>query len=171
MQCSAVQCQCSARKVSLCARKVSYGTGKVSHGAGRVSHGAGMVFHSARKVSYGAEKVSHGAVKVSHGAGKVSTDYCLLPESFALQESAVAYKKRFLKQLGPGVLTKSNTEKGGRLTNSLPMSTQSQVLLSLGCASASENFAAKCTKCNFIPMSTKSQPSSPRGSRGLLWCL
>ena len=119
MQCSAVQCQCSARKVSLCARKVSYGTGKVSHGAGRVSHGAGMVFHSARKVSY-------GAGKVSHGAGKVSTDYCLLSESFALQESAVASKKRFLKQLGPGVLTKSNTEKGGQLTDSVPMSTWTQ---------------------------------------------
>ena len=27
-------------------------------------------------------------------------------------------------QLGPGVLTKSNTEKGGRLTDSVPMSTQ-----------------------------------------------
>ena len=29
-------------------------------------------------------------------------------------------------QLGPGVLTKRNTEEGGRLTDSLPMSTQRQ---------------------------------------------
>ena len=29
----------------------------------------------------------------------------------------------------------------------------------------------KCTECNFIPMSTKSQPSNPRRSRGLLGCL
>ena len=29
-------------------------------------------------------------------------------------------------QLGPGVLTKRNTEVGGRLTDSLPMSTQRQ---------------------------------------------
>ena len=49
----------------------------------RVSHVAGMVFHSARKMSYGAGKVSHGAVKVS-------TDYCLMSESVASQESAVA---------------------------------------------------------------------------------
>ena len=41
--------------------------------------------------------------------------------------------KRFLKQLGPGVLTKSNTEKGGQLTDSVPMSTRgSQVTLSCG---------------------------------------
>ena len=32
----------------------------------------------------------------------------------------------FLKQLGPGVLTKSNTEKGGQLTDSAPMSTRTQ---------------------------------------------
>ena len=35
---------------------------------------------------YDAGKVSHGAFKVSHGSGKASTDYCLLSESFALQE-------------------------------------------------------------------------------------
>ena len=50
-----------------------------------------MVFHSARKVSY-------GAVKVSHGARKVSTDYCLLSESFSLQESAVASKNKTAAQ-------------------------------------------------------------------------
>ena len=30
------------------------------------------------------------------------------------------------KQLGPGVLTKSNTEKGGKLTDLVPMSTRRQ---------------------------------------------
>ena len=39
--------------------------------------------------------MSHGAVKVSHGFGEVSTDYCLLHESFALQENAVASKLFF----------------------------------------------------------------------------
>ena len=34
--------------------------------------------------------------------------------------------KKWSKQLGPGVLTKSNTEKGGRLTDSVPMSTRRQ---------------------------------------------
>ena len=47
----------------------------------------------------------------------------------------------------------------------------SQVLQSQGAAEAEENLTEKCTKCNFIPMSTKSQPSSLRRSRGLLWCL
>ena len=32
----------------------------------------------------------------------------------------------FVEELGPGLLTNSNTEKGGRLTNSLSMSTQRQ---------------------------------------------
>ena len=35
-------------------------------------------------------------------------------------------KKRFVKQLGSGGLTKSNTEKGGQLTDSVPMSTRWQ---------------------------------------------
>ena len=61
----------------------------------RMSHGAGRVLPSARKVSYGAGKVSHGALKVSLGAGKMSTDYCLLLESFSLQEIAIASKKDF----------------------------------------------------------------------------
>ena len=126
-----MQCQRSGRKVFLCARKVSYGTGMVSHCAARVFHGAGIVFHSARKVSYGAGKVYHGAVKVSHGSGKVSPDYCLLSESFVLQESAVS-SQIFFKQLGPGVLTKSNTEKGVQLTDSVPMSARSQVTLPCG---------------------------------------
>ena len=88
-------------------------------------------------------------------------------------------------QLGPGVLTKRNTEEGGRLTDSLPMSTQRQpsnprlrlgllgwlfvdigmklhsvlcspILLKLGCASALENFTVKCTSCNCISSQAKS---------------
>ena len=52
-----------------------------------------------------------------------STVYC---QRVLHCKSAVASKKRFLKQLGPGVLTKSNTEKGGQLTDSVPMSTRRQ---------------------------------------------
>ena len=85
-----------------------------------------MVFHSARMVPYGAGKVFHAAVKVSHVARKVSTDYCLLSESCSLQESAVESKKIFFKQLGPGVLRKSNTEKGVQLKDSVAMSTWRQ---------------------------------------------
>ena len=87
-----------------------------------------------------------------------------------------------MKQPGPGVLTTSNTEKGGQLTNSVPISTWRQPsnpclrLGLLGCqlfdigmrlhsvhfavkfssASALENLTAKCTSCNFISSQTKS---------------
>ena len=87
-----------------------------------------------------------------------------------------------MKQPGPGVLTKSNTEKGGQLTDSVPISTWRQPsnprlrLGLLGCqlfdigmrlhsvhfavkfssASALENLTAKCTSCNFISSRTKS---------------
>ena len=37
--------------------------------------------------------------------------------------------------------------------------------------SAEENLTEKCTECNFIPMSTRWQPSSPSRRRGLLGCL
>ena len=47
----------------------------------------------------------------------------------------------------------------------------SQVLRSWGAAKAEENLTAKWTKCNFIPMSTRWQPSSPSRRRGLLGCL
>ena len=119
-------CPLCARNVSPCARKVSPGARRVSHGAGIVFHSARKVSYGAGKVSYGAGKVSYGGVKVSHGAGKVSTDYFLLSESFALQESIIAFKKRFFKLLGPGVLAKSNTEKGPQLTHSVPISTRRQ---------------------------------------------
>ena len=37
-----------------------------------------------------------------------------------------SYLEKKIKQLGPGVLTKSNTEKGGQLTDLIPMSTRRQ---------------------------------------------
>ena len=122
MQCSAVQCQ---EGVPLCQEGVLWyreGVQRCREGVPwTMGHGAGMVFHSARKVFYGAGKVSHGPVKVSHGAGKVSTvrEFCIARECRCIS-------KRFLKQLGPGVPTKSNTEKGGQLTDSVPISTRRQ---------------------------------------------
>ena len=93
-----------------------------------------------------------------------------------------SHLKQIFKQLGPGVLTKSNTEKRGQLIHSVPMSTRRQPsnprlrLGLLGCqlgeigmklhsvqfavkfssALALENFTAKCTLCNFISSRTNS---------------
>ena len=97
-------------------------------------------------------------------------------------QKGVWSKTSFFKQLGPGVLTKSITERGGQLTDSVPMSTRWQPsnprlrLGLLGCqlvdigmkfhsvhfgvkfssALASENLTAKCTSCKFISSRTKS---------------